>query len=303
MIAETGYAAPTDWHRNEGNVGASDNGWGTSYLPELNYINSYVITEDGHLDLAFRRFVENYGDNADPKKIVSRIVKVKIFSDHQAMMIDEYDADSYWAKYNITGELQAKEHIMPGGLEIQVGNNDASQHALVVSSKDGPVSHVNAVDGFKIPGVSKNGNNVSINFDLGLNGDASKLPTTGTFYKFIPEVNGKMKFKFDAKSMNYYRWDMKGNSVYQNTDLQNSDGGYGDWGQLFDRPNEQTVPATCPYYLVKVVNGQIVNIQSLGDIYNGGEYETPDYIDVVLGEEYYLFGGWNQTGLYYIVPT
>jgi len=297
--AYPGYAAPTDWHRNEGNVGASDNGWGTSYLPELNYINSYVITEDGHLDLAFRRFVENYGDNADPKKIVSRIVKVKIFSDHQAMMIDEYDANSYWAKYNITGELQAKEHIMPGGLEIQVGNNDASQHALVVSSKDGPVSHVNAVDGFKIPGVSKNGDNVSINFDLGINGDASKLPTTGTFYKFIPEVNGKMKFKFDAKSMNYYRWDMKGNSVYQNTDLQNSDGGYGDWGQLFDRPNEQTVPATCPYYLVKVVNGQIVNIQSLGNIYNGGEYETPDYIDVQVGEEYYLYGGWNQTGLYY----
>lgn len=297
--AYPGYAAPTDWHRGEGNVGGSDNGWGTAYTPELNYINSYVITEDGHLDLAFRRFVENYGDNADPKKIVSRIVKVKIFSDHQAMMIDDYDANSYKSFFDITGELQAKEHIMPGGLEIQVGNNDASQHALVVSSKYGPVSYVNAVDGFKIPGVSKNDNKVSINFDLGLNGDVSNLPTTGTFYKFIPEVNGQMKFKFDAKSMNYYRWDMKGNSVYQNTDLQNSDGGYGDWGQLFDRPNEQTVPAACPYYLVKVVNEQIVDIQSLGDIDNGGEYVTPEYIDVQGGEEYYLFGAWNQNDLYY----
>ena len=294
-----GYAAPTDWHRGEGNVGANDNGWGTSYTPELNYINSYVITEDGHLDLAFRKFEENYGDDADPKKIVSRIVKIKIFSDHQAMMIDEYDANSYWAKFNISGELQAKEHIMPGGLEIQVGNDDASQHALVVSSKDGPVSYVNAVDGFKIPGVSKNGDQVSINFDLGINKDddgnynINNLPTTGTFYKFIPEVKGKMKFRFEAKSMNYYRWDLKGNSVYQNTSLG------GDWGELFDRPNEQTVDAACPYYLVKVKNGQIMSVQQLGSIDNGGDYETPDYIDVEEGEEYYLFGGWNQTGLYY----
>lgn len=293
-----GYIAPVDWHRGEGNVGGNDQGQGTSYTPELCYINSYVITQDGHLDLAFKRFVENDLDTDDnphqnPNKKVSRIVKIKIFSDHQAMMVDEYDANSYWAKFNITGELQAKEHIMPGGLEIQIGNDDATQHALVVSSKYGPVSYVNAVDGFKIPGVSKNGDQISINFDLGINRDYAKLPTSGTFYKFIPEVNGKMKFKFEAKSMNYYRWDLKGNSVYQNTSLG------GNWAALNDRPNEQTVDATCPYYLVKVVNGQIVNIQSLGNINNGGDYETPNYIDVEVGEEYYLFGGWNQTGLYY----
>ena len=87
-----------------------------------------------------------------------------------------------------------------------------------VSSKYGPVSYVNAVDGFKIPGVSKNGNQISINFDLGINSDFTNLPTTGTFYKFIPEVNGKMKFKFDAKSMNYYRWDLPGNATYNNTE-------------------------------------------------------------------------------------
>lgn len=287
-----GDPASIEWHRGEGNVAGNDQGQ-ASFIPELNYINSYVITQDGHLDLAFRRFVQNGGNQQNPNKRVSRIVKIKIYSDHQAMMVDEYDANSYWAKFNITGELQAKEHIMPGGLEIQIGNDDATQHALVVSSKYGPVSYVNAVDGFKIPGVSKNGNQISINFDLGINGNVTQLPTTGTFYKFIPEVNGKMKFKFDAKSMNYYRWDLPGNATYNNTDFG------GDWPAVNDRPNEQTVDATCPYYLVKVVNGRIVNIQPLGNINNGGDYETPDYIDVEVGEEYYLFGGWNQTGLYY----
>lgn len=288
-----GDPASIEWHRGEGNVAGNDQGQGASFIPELNYINSYVITQDGHLDLAFRRFVQNGGNQQNPNKRVSRIVKIKIYSDHQAMMVDEYDANSYWAKFNITGELQAKEHIMPGGLEIQIGNDEATQHALVVSSKYGPVSYVNAVDGFKIPGVSKNGNQININFDLGINGDFANLPTTGTFYKFIPEVNGKMKFKFDAKSMNYYRWDLPGNATYNNTDFG------GNWAALNDRPNEQTVDATCPYYLVKVVNGQIVNIQSLGNINNGGDYETPNYIDVEVGQEYYLFGGWNQTDLYY----
>jgi len=43
-------------------------------------------------------------------------VKIKIYSDHQASMVDEYDAEKYTAKFDITGELQAMEHIVPGGL-------------------------------------------------------------------------------------------------------------------------------------------------------------------------------------------
>ncbi|MBR6179640.1 MAG: hypothetical protein IKQ77_00290 [Prevotella sp.] len=293
-----GYAAPTDWHRNEPNVARTDQGQNASYFPELNYINSYVITEDGHLDLAFKRFVQNGGSGQNADKRVSRIVKIKIFSDHQATMVDDYTATYYKSFFDITGELQAKEHIMPGGLEIQVGNNDASQHAIVVSSKEGPVSYVNAVDGFKIPGVSKNGNQVSINFDLGINGDVSKLPQSGTFYKFIPEVNGKMSFTFEAKSMNYYRWDLKGFGAYYNTDLRDNNGNYGNWSALNDRPNEQTVPAACPYYLVTVENGRITNVRSLGDIRNGGDGGVND-LNVQVGKEYYLFGAWNQSNLYY----
>ena len=304
-----GDPASIEWHRGEGNVGNTDRGWGSGYAPELYYINSYVIAQDGHLDLAFRRFVENddaSGDHQDSNKSVSRIVKIKIYSDHQAMMVDDYDNGIYTAHFDITGHLQAKEHIMPGGLEIHVGNDDnqhIDQHAIVVYSKDGPVSYVNAVDGFKLPGVSGSAQDgIHINFDLGINGNMDNLPTSGTYYRFIPETSGKMRFMFEAKSMNYYRWDLPGHGTYYNTDLRNGDGNLGNWSAVNDRPNEQTVDAACPYYLVRIyeVNGQkTMQVTSLGNIYNGHAYEHPNEISVTAGEEYYLFGGWNQSGLYY----
>ena len=304
-----GDPASIEWHRGEGNVGNTDRGWGSGYAPELYYINSYVIAQDGHLDLAFRRFVENddaSGDHQDSNKSVSRIVKIKIYSDHQAMMVDDYDNGIYTAHFDITGHLQAKEHIMPGGLEIHVGNDDnqhIDQHAIVVYSKDGPVSYVNAVDGFKLPGVSGSAKDgIQINFDLGINGTMANLPTSGTYYRFIPETSGKMRFMFEAKSMNYYRWDLPGHGTYYNTDLRNGDGNLGNWSAVNDRPNEQTVDAACPYYLVRIyeVNGQKnMQVTSLGNIYNGHAYEHPNEISVTAGEEYYLFGGWNQSGLYY----
>ena len=304
-----GDPASVEWHRGEGNVGNTDRGWGSGYAPELYYINSYVIAQDGHLDLAFRRFVKNddaSGDHQDSNKSVSRIVKIKIYSDHQAMMVDDYDNGIYTAHFNITGHLQAKEHIMPGGLEIHVGNDDnqhIDQHAIVVTSKDGPVSYVNAVDGFKLPGVSGSAQDgIQINFDLGINGTMANLPTSGTYYRFIPETDGKMRFKFEAKSMNYYRWDLPGHGTYDNTDLRDGNGNYGDWPAVNDRPNEQTVDAACPYYLVRIYeeNGQKkMQVTNLGDVDNGSHYEYPNEISVTAGEEYYLFGGWNQTGLYY----
>ena len=156
----------------------------------------------------------------------TRILKVKIYSDHQAMMVDDYNNTDYTyrAYYDITGELQAKEHIVPGGLEVHVGNNDADQHAIVVSSnyKDannqniiGPVSYVNAVDGYKLPGVKKENNQIQMNYNLGSN-NINDIPTTGTFYKFIPLEDGKLTVRFKAFSMNYYRYDLAGNAIYYN---------------------------------------------------------------------------------------
>ena len=280
-----GNPASIEWHRGEGNVGNSDRGWGSGYAPELYYINSYVIAQDGHLDLAFRRFVENddaSGDHQDPNKTISRIVKIKIYSDHQAMMVDKYENHAYTSYFNITGELQAKEHIMPGGLEIHVGNDDVSQHAIVVSSKEGPVSYVNAVDGYKIPGVEKSSDGSYYIPKFNLDSD---LPTTGTFYRFIPEVTGDVTVKFETKSINYYRWDLTGNAVYY----------YNNWTALFDRPNEQTIDVSCPYYLVRIYKDNQGNEQKeftlIGNYPNGGGFEKS--ISVTAGETYYIYGGWN----------
>ena len=169
--------------------------------------------EDGHMDFRL--------NNTNP---LTRIIKIYIWSDHQATMIDDYSERDYQytSRFDITGELQAKEHIVPGGLEVRIGNEDKSQHAIVVSSKDGAVSYVNAVDGFKLPGVTKNEdtNQIEINFNLGGN-NKSDIHTTGTFYKFMPLESGTMQVKFTAYSMYYYRYDINGNAIYYDNGRSN----------------------------------------------------------------------------------
>jgi len=276
----SGATPETDWYRGEGNIYGEDHGGTYNDSPDVNPLRytRYVITEDGHLDIAIA-----------PD---TRIVKIKIFSDHQASMVDEYDAEKYTAKFDITGELQAMEHIVPGGLEVHVGNNDASQHAHVVTSPHGPVSIVNGVNGYKLPGMSldKDGN---LQFEFNL---ANNIPETGTFYKFMPLEDGKMTLTFQAASMNYYSYAIDGDEVYYGDNDSYGDNG---WSKQYDRPNEQTRGVTCPYYLVKVdaeENKTFTKINNR-DYFNGEEvtYEIPG--DVKAGETYYLYGGWNATGL------
>jgi len=263
-----------DWDRGEGAIYMEDHE-GAQGDYQLKYTQPYVITEDGHLDIAIA-----------PD---SRIVHIKIYSDHQASMVDEYRNDSYIAKFDITGELQAMEHIIPGGLEVHVGSNDASQHAHVVSSPHGPVSMVNGVDGFKLPGMSLDDNgNLQFEFDL-----ANNIPETGTFYKFMPLEDGKMSLTFQAVSMNYYTYSLNGDEVYYG-DL----GSYGDdtWLLEWDRPNEQTRDVTCPYYLVKEDERGNKQILRTINVLNGTEVPIEEF-NVKAGETYYLYGGWNATGL------
>ena len=274
----SGATPETDWYRGEGNIYAEDHNGTYDDSPNVNPLRytRYVITEDGHLDLAIA-----------PD---TRIVKIKIYSDHQASMVDEYTADSYTAKFDITGELQAMEHIVPGGLEVHVGDNDASQHAHVVTSAHGPVSIVNGVNGYKLPGMSLDENgNLLFEFDL-----ANKIPETGTFYKFMPLEDGKMTITFQAASMNYYSYALNGDEVYYG-----DNGSYGDngWSKQYDRPNEQTRGVTCPYYLVKVDARGNKTFTKIGDYFNGEEvtYEIPG--EVKAEETYYLYGGWNATDL------
>ncbi len=277
-VISNGNSVDYSYCRKEGAFGNEEN------YPHIWLYTSYpyVMMENGHLDLALSN-----GNH-------TRIVKVKIFSDHQAMMVDDYDNETftYTAYYNITGELQAKEHIVPGGLEVHVGNDDADQHANVVFSKEGPVSYVKAVDGYKIPGIYRDTNGqIQNNFNL-----ANEAPTTGTYYRFIPEANGQMTIRFKATSLNYYRWDLKADDIYYNTDTG------GGWTTEFDRSNEWPIDRSCPYYMM-VQDGnnyssasfKIDNSNSLssGAFYKNNEYVTLT-LDVQAGKTYYLYGTWDQ---------
>ena len=301
-----GMPVQIDWQRNEGNIsqtyGIAQGNQADEY--QLYYTKVYVIAENGHLD---------FGIKNGP---VNRLVKIKIYSDHQAMMVDDYDQHDYryTAHFNISGELQMKEHIMPGGLEVHIGNDNPNQHAIVVASKkdddprhpvDGFVSYVNAVDGYKIPGVTKSddGSYYIPKFDLvpgTINGttytaSADRLPLTGTYYVFKPENNGKMKLKFKANSMNYYRWDYAGDAVYSS----------GNWIEQFDRPNEQTLDEECPYYLVTIPAptndnpNPIPTFELLGNVKNGKYFDTKNDINLVAGYTYYLYGAWNSADVFY----
>ena len=226
----------------------------------------YVITEDGHLDLAL---------SAD-----SRICKIEIYGDHQAQMVDKDNLhDTNTSYFNTTGQLEAKHHIVPGGLHVYIGNDNLAQHAEVVRSDKGPVSFVYDQEHKKMARTATFGN-----FNV-----TSELPATGTFYKFVPEVSGKMWVKFKAASINYRDYGKAGNVAI------NSDG----------TPNEVTNNANCPYYLMVDNNGTPQQIER-HDYGNGadGFFGTPkgnpgpdlaDGITVEKGKTYYLYGWWDDT--------
>ena len=274
--------------RNEGTLARDEQVRPTT----LHTSSVYVITEDGHMDFRL--------NNTNP---LTRIVKVYIWSDHQATMIDDYSERDYQytSHFDITGELQAKEHIVPGGLEVRIGNEDKTQHAIVVASKEGPVSYVNAVDGFKLPGVTGSvQNGIQINFNLGSN-NQQNIPTTGTFYKFMPLESGTMKVRFTAYSMYYYRYDINGNAIYYDEGGTDSNGrNHSAWKEEYGRANEQTVDRPCPYYIkVSSDNGEsfsdATGVQWTGgspNLANGGEGEF--ILEVEAGKIYYLFGGWTS---------
>ena len=280
--------------RDEGNIARDEN------TPHVWIYTSYpyVMMENGHLDLAIRN-----GNR-------TRIVKIKIYSDHQAMMVDDYNNTdyTYTSYFNITGQLQAKEHIVPGGLEVHVGNDNADQHANVVFSKEGPVSYVKAVDGFKLPGITKVNGAIQNDFNL-----ANHAPETGTYYKFIPEADGKMTVRFKAASLNYYRWNLPGDAIYFD-DPETGDpiNGHTGWSAEFDRANEWPVDRDCPYYLKVQDGNQYYQPSDLKVSYNNGEtfsdvgnntlqIHNGNYctltLDVKAGKTYYLYGAWSGTNI------
>lgn len=210
----------------------------------------YTMTADGHLDIAL-------GNSA-------KITKIEIYGDHAAQMLDSFDpAKGYTAYFSKTGQLMDKEHNL-GGLEIHVGNEDNTQHAIVVSSDEGPVSFVYDQAHYKMARHATWGS-----FNVW-----NELPVTGTFYKFIAETNGKMTLRMKAYSVRY--------SNYGSQDAT-KDGG------------ESQVSSQCPYY-VMVKNGNTPQHVASQNKYNGATV-TFSNIDVEAGKTYYLYGWWNGDNL------
>ena len=228
----------------------------------------YVITEDGHLDIAL--------------SANSKIVKVVIYGDHQAEMVDkDNDYGTSTSYFNTTGQLEAKHHIVPGGLHVYVGNDDDTQHAEVVRSDKGPVSFVYDEEHYKMARYG----------DVDVMGN---LPRTGTFYKFVPEVTGKMWVKFKAVSVKYRYYNnasIPGNGVDSN-----------------GTPNEYTANVNCPYYLMVAPGDNNAAFSRVEDAHyygNGadGYFGSPngspgngqsDGITVERGKTYYLYGWWQD---------
>ena len=230
--------------------GTNANGVITSYI--------YTIAEDGHLDIALSEG--------------SRLCKVEIFIDRQATMLDrdnQTTPPSFTSYFSNTGQLEAKQHVVPGGLEVRVGNDDATQRAMVVQSTEGPVSYIYDEEHRKMPNTNSN------SFDV-----MSRLPEKGTYYKFIPQVDGTMTVNLQAVSVNYHDWSQKGNVAFNQ------------YGQA----NEYYPTVACPYYLMVQPgqNGatfsQAVSPQSKSN----GEVITFSNIQVKAGNTYYIYGWWND---------
>ena len=219
----------------------------------------YTMTADGHLDIAL-------GSSA-------KITKIEIYGDHQAEMVDRYNGSAttgYTAYFSSTGQLMAKEHIVPGGLEVHIGNESDTQHAIVVSSDRGPVSFVYDQEHYKMARQEWNSTNITDN-----------PPATGTFYKFMPEVDGYMTVNFKANNIRYNDyWNHNGTS--QGNEVVMTSG-------------------TCPYYImVKNSSNQFSryvhpngDTQWALDLSNGqdGAFQN---IRVTAGNTYYVYGWWNN---------
>jgi hypothetical protein len=216
---------------------------------------AYTVTEDGHLDIGL----------ADG----SRIFKITIYGDHQARMVDRYGntpSDGNTSYFDTTGQLEAKHHIVPGGLHVYVGNEDETHHAEVVMSDKGPVSFVYDQSHFK---MARHGTWGSINVGDG-------LPVTGTYYRFVPEVSGTMTVRFKANSISYINYGIEGNAA----------------SDQFGTPNEKTSNVECPYYLMQQ-NGTSPQQISTQNKNNGADL-TFQNIEVTAGQTYYIYGWWQS---------
>lgn len=205
----------------------------------------YVMTEDGHLDLGL------------PDGAV--ITKIEIFCDRKAYYIDtDLGNGTHRLTFEGTGQLADKTGYIPG-LKIEFGDADRQvEHFYITHTDAGEVSTGVDYDDFKM--ARRN--------DLGT--DVSKVPITGTFYKFIPEISGKLKIDFKALSIQY----------------PNLTG--------FNSDPENITSAFCPYVLIKVdVQGNVSKVGA-ANYANGAKVSNYQGGNIILekGNTYYFYGWW-----------
>lgn len=246
-------------------VAVAASGWNGLLDQNLKTSEVYVIEADGHLDIGLNGTADNEKG--------SRIVKIEIYSDHPAMMVDKYNGSSttgYTSYFDVTGQLQGKEHIMPGGLEIHVGNESTEQYAIVTQTDEGPASFVYDQERYKMARIERGQFNVSTAF-----------PGYGTYYKFIPQVSGTMSLKFKAFSINYRDYSKNGDVAIDQ----------------YGTPNEEARPnVSCPYYLMEQTSGSTTPSQKMTATYGHGATSDATFTNITVeaGKTYWLYGWWSN---------
>ena len=234
----------------------------------------YTMTHDGHLDLI-----------VFPGAIIT---KIEIYSDHRALIENKPNYKTteggYTMYFDGTGQIKEKSYMVPGGLKVQFGNDNESEVAHVVSTVEGPVAYINDYDGFK---MARNGaNNIE-----------SRVPTTGTYYRFTPEVDGTIHFTYKALSVRYVPYSYNDHGVYWFPQDYN----------VPDREEDASSGQKCPYALFEYTKtGQGENDYTYTIIWNQGDFANKNGgnntealvtvnndIKVKAGRIYYLYGNWN----------
>ena len=234
----------------------------------------YTMTHDGHLDLI-----------VFPGAIIT---KIEIYSDHRALInsTENYKTNQggYTMYFEGTGEIKEKSYMVPGGLKVQFGNDNEAEVAHVTSTVEGPVAYINDYDGFK---MARNSNN---NIE-------SRVPTTGTYYRFTPDVDGIIHFTYKAQSVRYLPYEYWNHGIYWNPQDYN----------VADCEDDAASGQPCPYALfeyTKTGNGDEDYTYTIkwnqGDFANksGGNntealVTVNNDIEVKAGKIYYLYGNWN----------
>lgn len=242
------------------NNGELDADYGEAAIQKGDYVEKsifYTMTFDGHLDIVLYPQVA--------------ITKIEIYADHRAQIESEQQADgSYTMYFTGTGQIKEKSYMVPGGLKVQFGNDNEDETAYVVATDQGPASYINDEDGFKMARA---------------NGQIHETePYSGTYYRFVPDVDGKIKFSFKAQSVRYnpYSWGTHG--VYW-------------WPQDYNVPETEEIGngQVCDYHLYYRDNNNNYAQAWNTSKSSGALVSTFDKndLEVKAGKVYYLYGTWN----------